>query len=275
MNKSIKSLWSFIKLLIKRWVLLLIFYGSLIGAIFTFGIFHIEVPSYVFWILVLIGLFWASFRVYLEQLEKIPTKEPKEPKETKEQKPEVAIELIEGNKYTYRLGKSIPNRAFGKSVLHEASIELHLRISNIGAINVDILSIKSKCETYHPIWDVSPISIPMDKKSKEIIYPRRLGVHEILLCDIESEITPNIMLNDAQFAARLPEKDEDKRNISLKIELEAKDLSGNIHEFNLDTKASAMQLIDLYLTKWQEQENAELLRLARSDTPISNLPQKK
>lgn len=269
MNKAIKNLWSFIKLLIKRWVLLLIFYGSLIGAIFTFGILNIEVQSYIFWILALIGLFWASYRVYLEQLKKIPTKEPKE------QKPEVAIELIEGNKYTYRLGKRISHRAFGKSVLHEAYIELHLRISNIGAVDVDILSIKSNYDTNNPILDVSPICIPMDKKSQEIIYPRRLGIQEILLCEIESDITPNILLNDAQFAARLPEKDEDKRNIGLKIELEVKDLSGNIHEFNLDTKVSTNQLIDLYITKWQEEKNAELLRLAHSDAPISNLPPKK
>lgn len=263
MNKATKSLWSFIKLLIKRWVLLLFFYGSLIGAIFTFRILNIEVPSYVFWILALIGLFWASYKVYLEQLKKIPSVES-----DFEQRSELSIEFLEGNEYKYQLGKKCYLRDGQDYALKEASIELHTRISNTGTTDLDIISI----EPYYPIedsiWGISPLSIIKEKDSQRISYPRHLSVQDILLCDIKNKIEPSISLNNAQFASRLGTINKDTINIDLKIIIEARDPAGKIHKFSIPTKVSSKQLIDLYLSKWQKDNQKTLLRLARGKIVI-------
>jgi len=98
MSETMSKLWTFIKLLIKRWVLLLIFYGSIIGAAIIFRLLRVTIPSWIFWILAFIGFVWASFQVYLEQLNKIPKKIPEEEKSYKP-KPNISIVMLEGNEY--------------------------------------------------------------------------------------------------------------------------------------------------------------------------------
>ena len=102
---------------------------------FTFGIFNIEVPSYVFWILALIGLFWASYRVYrnlsIDYLEL-----QKSSGVLLEVKPELSITLLEGNEYKYSLSKRATSREkVGYDYLTpDASIELHFRIKFVQSL---------------------------------------------------------------------------------------------------------------------------------------------
>lgn len=268
MNKAIKSPWSFIKLLIKRWVLLLIFYGSLIGAFFTFGIFNIEVPSYVFWILALIGLFWASYRVYrnlsIDYLEL-----QKSSGVLLEVKPELSITLLEGNEYKYSLSKRASSREkVGYDYLTpDASIELHFRILNKGTVDLDIISIEASYEDYGIPWQFHPPDKPKEK-GNELCFPMHLSVDDILLCDINNDIGVSLIFNDAQFAARLLKINKNSTCARGEVIVEARDSTGEIHEFPLLFDAALKPLMDLYINKWQEIKQTNLLRLARSETKI-------
>lgn len=265
MNKATKSLWSFIKLLIKRWVLLLIFYGSLIGAIFTFGIFNIEVPSYVFWILALIGLFWASYRVYrnlsIDYLEL-----QKSSGVLLEVKPELSITLLEGNEYKYSLSKRATSREkVGYDYLTpDASIDLHFRILNKGTVDLDIISIEASYEDYGIPWQFHPPDKPKEK-GNELCFPMHLNVDDILLCDINNDIRVSLIFNDAQFAARLVEIRKNSTCAGGEIIVEARDSTGEILKFPLLFDVALKPLMDLYINKWQEIKQTNLLRLARSE----------
>jgi len=298
MSEIIKRLWSFIILLLKKWIIWLSLIIFVIGVFFEFVILE-KTPSYIFWILAIVGFLWANFQVYkklyidCEELEKnhkelkinhkeleksyeelkknYETLEKKIPKKDRELiiKPELSIMVLEGNEYTYSLlEKSVKNRnkAGNVYIVPDASIELHFRIKNTGTINLDIISIESAYESFTELtWDFHLSTKPMEK-GKAVCFPRLLESNEILLCDINNSIWPNSSLNDAQFAARLLDIDKSIRSIEAIITIEARDLTGKIQDFSLKTKVAIRPLVDFYLSKWQEEKQTNLLRLAYSDS---------
>lgn len=259
MKEIIKKLFIFIRLLLKRWILLVVYYGSLIGVIVTLGKLKIDIPSFIFWILAFIGLFWASFRIYLELLKEMPIPYG-------EQKPNLSIDLIEGNEYVFNLmdaSRTVTTDSSVSYFIKQASIELKIRISNNSSMDLDIILIEPYYKTLGSNWDALS-SFPPQEKTKNIEFPRRLKKTEILLCNVRNIIEPSILLNNAQFASRLAKMDKNITETELEIIVEARDLKGNIHKFSNKTKISTRQLIDLYLDKWQEDGESELLRLAHS-----------
>lgn len=269
MSKTIKMLWSFAKLLIQRWLSLLIYYGTLIGAIFTFRILKVEIASFVFWILALIGLFWASFRVYkkmyidYEGLKKKVTKKDLE----LIVKPELSIMLLEGNEYSYSLSKEatyLRQKIGDEYVVPDSSIELHLRILNIGTVGLDILSIKSDFKDIEIPWTFWARAI-LKEKGNELSFPRHLSVKEILLCDLTSSISAEPGLNEAQFAAQFVKINKESKRIASEVKVEARDSKGEIHNFSHTFEAALRPLMDLYVNRWQEKNQTKLLYLIRSE----------
>lgn len=283
MNELRKKFWSFIRLLIKRWVLLLIYYGGLISAIFAFRILKIEMPSYVFWIIAFIGLFWASFKVYKELVDKIPIHDIDLKK-----KPKISIELFEGNQYAYTLAKDIntlrDDIEKGKKtpLVPRAFLKLNIRISNKETIGLDILSIDVGYDEYGSPFSIDPSDEPKYRDAEEIKFPLNLGLNGVFLCEIQTIVRKRPVLNNAQFAARLAHIDKDKPYINVEINVEARGPTGKIYMFPFFYKVATRPLVDLYISKWQREKRTNLLRLAHSESKIikettteNETPQKK
>lgn len=282
MNELRKKFWSFIRLLIKRWVLWLIYYGGLLSAIFTFRILKIEIPSYVFWIIAFIGLFWASFKVYKELVDKIPIHDIDLKK-----KPKISIELFEGNQYTYTLAKDINTfddieKDEKTPLVPRAFLKLNIRISNKEMIELDILSIDVGYDEYGSPFDFGAPDEPKYRDAEEIKFPLNLGLDGVFLCEIQNIVRKHIVLNNAQFAARLAHIDKDKPYIKAEINVEARGPTGKIYKFPFFYKVTTRPLVDLYISKWQREGRTNLLRLAHSESKIikettteNETPQKK
>lgn len=256
MSETIKILWSFIKRLLKKWIIWLSLVFFVIGVLFKFVLHIEEIPSYIFWILAFVGLFWASFRVYIEQ--------QKNSGVLVEGKPEISITLLEGNEYKYSLSESAFYREkVGADYLTpDASIELHFRILNKGTIDMDIISINADYEEYDLPWQFYPPD-KLKEKGNELCFPKHLNVNDILLCDINNNISVRSILNDAQFAARLVKINKKSTCIKGKVIVESRDSTGKIRKFFLSFDVALRPLMDLYINKWQENKQANLLRLAR------------
>ena len=289
MSETIKRFLSFIKLLLKKWIIWLSLVIFVIGILFEF-LLHIEnIPSYIFWILAFVGFLRASFQIYKklyidyeklekdhEQLEKDHEQLKKDheqlkmkiPKKDREIiiKPELSIMLLEGNEYTYSLsGESSYHRAKTEKgyIVPDALIELHFRILNTGTIDLDIISIEVGYKKNELPWDFYHSAIPTER-GKEVSYPRHLDVNKILTCDISSHISPDGLLNDAQFAARLLRIDKIIPSIEAKIIVETRDLTKKIQNFSITNEVAIRPLLDLYIAKWQKEKHTNLLRLAHS-----------
>jgi len=290
MSETMKILWSYIRKLIKKWIIWLSLAFFITGIIFEFVLDIEEIPSYIFWILAFLVFLWANFQVYKKlyinydvlekshrELEKShkelkknhETLEKKIPKKDRELiiKPELSIMLLEGNEYTFYLLEKATyiRRKIGNDyAVPDSLIELHFRILNTGTIDLDIISIESSYEYISLPWTFSPISIAKEK-GDDLLFPRHLDVKEFLLCDLDSTITPQAGLNDAQFAARLVEINKKSKCIEFTVCVEARDSKGKIYKFSLEFEAALRPLVDLYINKWQEKNQNDLLRLSRSE----------
>lgn len=262
--------------------MLLIFYGSILGTAILFRLLEVAIPSWIFWILAFIGLFWASFTVYLEKVKEISIKNNQIKKGKsiiKEEevikplkkgpygKPELTINLQEGREYSYELGNSRSTSRKEDYNLQSAPIILHARLSNTGGIGFDIISIEAKYEERKLPWIVYLSKI--FEKEKEINFPKHLKINGFLLCDIRNIMDPSAYLNNAQFAARLAGLKRESDRIRFRITVETKDIAGKMNAFTFEDTVSIGPLIDLYVAKWQEEGQTNLLRLARFERKIT------
>jgi len=210
-SETIKGLWSFIKLLLNKWIIWLSFVLFVIGILFERILDIKEIPSYIFWILACIGLFWASFQVYkklyidYERVQKKYTDLKKSIFETSNEaivKPELTINLLEGNEYTYSISEMGTTRKKFEDIhlTPDAFVGLHFRILNSGTTDLDIISIEAKYEYHETPWSFWPPQI-LKEKGEEIHFPKHLNVDEILLCNLINPVRVFGQLNDAQFAA--------------------------------------------------------------------------
>lgn len=280
--KEIKhQLWTYLTLLFKKWVLWLFVVFSLIGLIADIVFPKLSLPLLLYGGLGLIGLLWASFQVYRELVAQMP-----EHLQALQLKPELALELVEGNEYTYLLldlesssrylMQRVESRAEPESddskdkeyALPDALIVLHVRISNTGSIGVDVLSVDATYEEYKKPWNIM-LPEPEDVDGQAIVFPVRLDPGGIMLCDLRSNAKPKSYYNDAQFAARLSGVQQESPNpLKTTITVEAMDPAGSIASFELVCEVATRPLKDLYITLWQEENRSDLLRLAHADEHI-------
>ena len=281
MKKIKHQLWTFLTLLSKKWVLWLFVAFDLIGLIADIIFPQLVIPLPVYWGLALIGLLWASFQVYCELDALMP-----EHLQALQLKPELALELVEGNEYTYllldlksssrylvqrltsRLETESDDSKDKEYALPDALIVLHVRISNTCSIGVDVLSVDATYEKYKNPWNIM-LPEPVDADGQAIVFPVRLDPGDIMLCDLRSNATPTSYYNDAQFAARLSGVQQESPNpLKSTITVEAMDPAGSISSFELVCEVATRPLKDLYITLWQEKNLSDLLRLAHADEHI-------
>ncbi len=279
--KGCIQLWTYLTLLSKKWVLWLFIVFDLIGLIVGIIFPQLTIPLPVYWGLALIGLLWASFQVYRELVAQIP-----DHLQAPQLKPELALELVEGNEYTYLLLELESSSRYREqrvkslaepesddtkdkeSALPDALIVLHVRISNTGPVEVDVLSVHATYEEYKAPWNIM-LPKPVDADGQVIVFPVRLELGGIMLCDLRSKAMPTSYYNDAQFAARLSEILLKSPNpLKTTITVEAMDPAGSISSFELVREVATRPLKDLYVTLWQEENRSNLLRLAHADEHI-------
>lgn len=262
MSETIKILWSYIKQLLRKWIIWLSLAFFVIGVLFEFALSIEEIPSYIFLILAFMGFLWASFQVYKNLLKKKITKKERELLF----KPELSIILLEGNEYTYSLSETaILREKTGNDYLTpDGSIELHLRIMNKGTIDLDIISIQPDYKDFEIPWSFNSFG-SLKEKGKELFFPLHLDVKEVLLGDMTCQFMVHSTLNDAQFATRLVEIDKESKRILSRVDVEARDTKGKIHTFSHSFKVFIRPLMDLYIKRWQEKNQEGLLRLSRSE----------
>ena len=280
--KEIKhQLWTYLTLLFKKWVLWLFVVFSLIGLIADIVFPKLSLPLLLYGGLGLIGLLWASFQVYCELVAQMP-----DHLQALQLKPELALELVEGNEYTYllldlesssryrvqrlmsRLEPESDDSKDKEYALPDALIVLHVRISNTGSIGVDVLSVHATYEEYKNPWIIM-LPEPVDADGQAIVFPVRLDPGGIMLCDLRSNAHPKSYYNDAQFAARLSGVQQESPNpLKTTITVEAMDPAGSRSSFELVCEVATRPLKDLYITLWQEKNRSDLLRLAHADEHI-------
>jgi len=261
MKDEINRIWVYIKLLFKKWVSWLIIAGGLVGIFVTFRLLKKEIPFWAFWVLVIAGLFWAGYKVFKEQLLKLPIN-----KRGIEPKSDISIRFIEGNEYTYSLSKGSTFRESRIEngdvyVIPDAFVEQHLRIKNNGETELDIISIVSQHMDSGYTFDF----LVEEVKKRKFNYPKRLVIDEILLCTIKNESSVTSTTNNAQIAVKLGEMNNESSNFSFEIIVEARDLKGGIHEFIFPAKLAIQPLVELYINKFQEDKQLDLLRLISPD----------
>lgn len=263
MHEAVRTLISYLKILSKRWLTFFIFYLSIIGGAITSKLLNAEIPSWVFWTLALLGLFLAGFRVYKELLKQIHS-EIKEEKKEETKKPELSIALLEGNEYSYKLVKSSePKEEEGEYIPDNASAKLHLRIENTGNVGLDLILLEVNYEDVGFPWSFL-LSFTYENE-KKISFPKFLDKKEIFICEIQNNMHPKVYRNNAKFATSLSQLNEKSINVDFKIILEAKARDGSNEIFTCEYigNVSLRPLIDLYITKWQEDSQQDLIRLSQ------------
>lgn len=276
MREIDSQLRTYIKLLLKKWILLLIFIISLLGLINKFVLPQLTVPLVTYWWIAFISLFWVGFQIYREQATQIvDLKNIQEKLQKKPTEPKIMLELVEGNEYTYSLLDTAIRSAMDvrDPALPNAMIELRLKISNIGPIKVDVLSVKATYSSksgyeFGLPWEFI-LSDPMDADGRPINFPVHLDHGQTTVCTLRSKISPQPIFNDAQFAARLSQIHLKRHNpIETRIEAEALaellPSSKYICPFYANYEVSIEPLKNLYINLWQEENRLDLLRLAQA-----------
>lgn len=98
MSNMLRYLWAYLQLLAREWLGLAVLFVDLLGVIIILAFPTLQVPQWVAWALGVVGVFIASFGVYRKQekeLEKYTQRIP--------QAPQLAIEFVEGNEYSFSL----------------------------------------------------------------------------------------------------------------------------------------------------------------------------
>jgi len=266
MKNKLSELWYFTKLLSKKWVLWVSFVIGIIMIVLDFLFSTNNIPSYVYWIVFLIGLFWSSYQVFQDTSEKIPKNlniliTPK-----------LAINFIEGNEYDYDIREN--EYSDENNILPWYLLKLNLRIENIGEIDFDILTIISEClgqetkEIYSLNCEkVGPLRIMGSDKilrdSEELKFPVHLEPVQTLLCEIVIPIQPDSLLTSAQIASRFHALQSSSTNFSnIKVIVEVVDNKNKGFKFDNMIKVSFRPLWDFYVNHWLKLREADLVRLA-------------
>jgi len=252
MNQVIVNLWLYIKQLTKKWIFLLVYYFSLIGIFYLVKLLKRELPSWMYWTFALVGLFWASYKTYKD---KIPANS------ILEKKPNILIQLIEGNSYTYSL---LEDEETKKEAVPDAFIVLHSRISNQEKLEIDILALDLRYDSTRSslYFDEYYGAHLYDAVGQKINFPVHLNKQGIYLCDFKNRVSKSPSLNDAQFASRFVNINKEFPDIKVEIEAEVRDLKGSLHNFSFQGEISTRSLVELFINKWQKDGKMDLLNLA-------------
>jgi len=288
MKTKALELVSFLRLLSKKWILWIFVTLDIIGIFIDALLPDSTLPIIIYIGVVFVGFLWAGFQVYHDINEQLNKAKEKVNElsldtyiDTEEQgEPDLSLELIEGNEYSYSLipekstwamwqktvGKDVNKNKDGEVPdLPNSRIALHLRIVNIGNTSLDILSIEAifGYGSEQHIFEFSS-STARDSEGEDLNFPIFLKPRHILICDLSTGITPYTGLNRAQIAARIGDNKLDIITQPVEINVEARNPKGGSMPFQLETNVKVRSLKDIYLDYWGKNKLDDLLKLASS-----------
>ncbi|MBN2379420.1 hypothetical protein JXM67_06420, partial [candidate division WOR-3 bacterium] len=254
------------------------------------------IPLWVYLLILIVGLVWVSFRVYREVTLKLPQTNLVVPLI-----PKLSIELIEGNEYNYHLAPKsltpeekkevermitednpnldkptletkIQNAIYykneerrGNFAGYDGKFVLNLRLRNIGPVAFDVLNIKTD-----PLFDVNtPWTFlgerAFTENNEALNFPITFEPNKLVTCNLKSYIESHSYHTQAQFAARLSSISPGSNQTATKITIavETSDPQGKRRVFTIEPIIFFQPLKDLYIERWQEEGETELLRLAQ------------
>ncbi|HPG41990.1 MAG TPA: hypothetical protein PLP19_17035 [bacterium] len=282
----------YVKMIFQKWIFWLFLILDIGGALAQFLIPKFSLPTNVYGILAIIGIFWAGYQVYKESVESYRLKLERISSELNIDSilkiAKINICFIEGREYSYYLinqkyrqtlikdfdsneqlitkgmkNNKIQNSENKKSEysIPSATIVMNFRIENTGCA-LDVLVIGMKCERDFEL----PFDLYGQKvtsiQGNEIKYPKHMKSDTNLECKLQVKITPISYHTMAQFASRIKDLREIESKSKVIIWLEAVDGTGKRIKFSLDTSVSFRPLIDLYISHWLDCDQKELIRLA-------------
>lgn len=290
---------TYLRLIGKKWVLW-IFLALDIASFFLDVIMDFKVPIRIYLPLIIIGLLWASFKVFTEMQSSLMKLLPDDSKNL-QIKPNLDISLMEGNEYSFALDKAKgymehfqdterkshnkePNENENEMQVDNGDekeneefqiprgvFTINFRIQNTVQLDLDILAIniteKQLTSSFQAWQFYFTSSVYSDSNSKTITFPKAIDRESILLCTsisgFNSSSSPYSNITSAQCAARLADiTDKNPIELDIIITIEIRDKYGEIYNFENEFSISLLPLKDIYISYWQETQQTELIRLA-------------
>lgn len=221
----------------------------------------LSVPTSIPWIIVFLGLVWASFQVYQDTYAKIPIEKIVETT--------LEISLIEGNEYFFNLEQEVSQ----DKLVPDAFVKIFFRLVNPNPWKIDVLSIFGGHFIIHDPFMIYPyLGEPIETGGQVLSFPFTLEIGEVFYFNIVIPIKCGNFTN-AQFAARLRSLTSNSENgCELSINVEVMNSEKKIQNFRHNLKLSLRQLWDLYTQGWIRNQALNLVRLANENISINDLP---
>ena len=269
MSPLSKEVWSYAKLIVSKWIFWAITALDIIFFLASLFWPEIQTSVPVYGFIALVGFLVAAFQVNRDQVSRIPGAVlPRVPK--------VALELEDGNQYSYQWhdwSKSVAGTLKPEKPLTPQSsvpwsrVTIHAILRNVGEVPVDVLR----------VWGRSEIDFPFqfmlfdgrNRTGSELIFPIHLDPKQNLLIDLVAPIQPSSLSTDAQVAVRSRAMLADPRKGEFEASVAYSDSEGTEYHKKINSVLSLTPLVDMYIAHWREIARQDLVRLATGSEPIS------
>lgn len=245
MKEELEEFGLYVWLIIKKLILWLSGVFVVLEVINRVHSLKIRFPAYLFWLIGCVGLIWAGFRIYKEQLKSVPL--GKELIKVR-RAPKISLVLVEGNQFSYLLPDWAVTDMMRK--LPRGTVKLHLKALNDGYSDVEVLSITGNA-AYHDLLYVDSQDGVFNNEMRPIQFPFTLRAHDKWLGDLVFPIKPMATLNEAQIRDRLSKPQADLR---LSVWLEFHDASNKTRRVALHKSISPESLVEMYKKRLDEYE---------------------
>ena len=286
--RKIHQAWDYIRLLMGTWGFWLFVIPDIIFVIAQFVKPSLKLSNTFYVTVFLAGFLWSNFQVYRHMLRRIPGQGGVI---------SLAISLLEGNEYKYRLKHPIETEAVIKGLIEspnvaysfkqpfellkviieleknidkemfsliDSEVELHLRVENNGDIPLSLLGIK-------PIFDDNKecpfIFLPaliFYSEGERMEFPVILEPNNNLVVSLRKTIKPK-SLTSAILAANLASYCKGKsRLIKTEIIVQTKSIHGIQMNHRISQKVSLRPLADLYIANWQDSNRHDLVTISNN-----------
>jgi len=280
-NSNFSNLIEFLKKLIKEWIFLLMIGIDLLFVIVQLIFPKFSPPYFVYVIIAMVGIIWASYKIYRDVLARIPDKEIKPI-------PKLRLSFVEGNEYSFRLGtlketdeerierkrKMKENPYYNEDkdlkidiredTLPYSLLSIFLRVENIGEIPVDILDVSGKIQEVNTPFEFM-LSEPINSASHIVVFPVNIEPKRVFPITLSTSACPKMYLNEAQIASRIMQFCNNKKKINAELKLEYIGSMGKISNITESLSISLLPLCDLYISKWDKIGRLDLVKLAKAD----------
>lgn len=270
-NSTLVNVIRFLKLLFKEWILWVLLAIDLLFLIIQLIFTKFSPPYFIYILIAVIGIIWASYKVYESLLDKFP-------QPTSERKPisNLTISFVEGNEYNFRFRKWDNDRKrhtdletgrfpideisnLREKTLPNTQMSLFIRIENSGETQVKILSVEGNIEFNIPFQFM--LSTSLDLEDNLIIFPIEIDCRQTIIFKLVAPIFPYTPMTDAQIAARTRNLIVEKTKVNANVKIEFTNPDGEIEECNDSISISLLPLCDLYIGFWTKTEKMDLVKL--------------